>query len=203
MNFLQSFKMLLVMAVLTGLIYPLLLVFISHLTMPWAAQGSIVLKNEKAIGSKLIGQQFTSKRYFWSRPSAVNYSTLPAGGSNLGPTSAKLQNIIQQRRIKIAQAHKIQDLSNVPIELVCASASGIDPHISLDTAYFQLARVAEARDLISEALKLEIVGIIQQSLDKPIGKIFGSPHVNVLMLNLALDEFETKERAKTPSKNKK
>ena len=155
-NFWQSLKMILFMIVLTGSIYPIIILLVANLTMPWKAQGSLIKKGDNAIGSKLIGQKFNSERYFWGRPSAVNYSTLPSGASNLGPTSAKLRETIQQRRFKIAQAHNIQDLTLVPIGLVCASASGIDPHIKLDIAYFQLERVVQARSMTSEDMKLKI-----------------------------------------------
>lgn len=188
--FWHSLKMLIFMILLTGVIYPVILLLMANLTMPWLAQGSIIEKNHKVVGSRLIGQQFTSDSYFWGRPSAVHNSTMPAGASNLGPTSAKLKNEIEQRRIKIAQAHNIQDLSSIPIELLCASGSGIDPHISIDTAYFQLARVARARSMSGEEMEFKIHEMILNNIDKPIGKLFGRPYVNVLALNLALDEFQ-------------
>lgn len=184
--FLQSLKMILFMTLLTGIIYPVTLLLIANLTMPWKAQGSIIKRSEKKIGSKLIGQQFTSDRYFWGRPSAVDYATLPARASNLGPTSAKLQDLIEQRRFKIAQAHNIRDLSLIPIELVCSSGSGVDPHISFNAAYFQLARVAKARSMTVN----KIQEMIHNSVDQPRGKLFGVPYVNVLLLNLALDEYQ-------------
>ncbi len=187
--FWQSLKMVICMTVLTGFIYPLVILMIANLTMPKRAQGSIIYHNEKPIGSKLVGQQFTSDRYFWGRPSTVNYATLPAAASNLGPTSTKLQVLIQKRRFRIAQAHGIQNLSLIPTELICASGSGIDPHISLGTAYFQLARVAKARALNGNAMVLKIEELINNSIDKSYSKLFGERYVNVLMLNLKLDEF--------------
>lgn len=188
--FLQSFKMIILMTLMTGILYPIIILLIANLTMPWKAQGSLIRRDGHVIGSNLIGQKFSSNRYFWGRPSAVNYETLHSGASNLGPTSAKLQQMIQKRRFKMAQAQGIQDLSLVPIELITASASGIDPHISFSAAYFQLARVAKARSMNSENLKLKIEEMIHNNTDKPIGKFFGVPHVNVLMLNLALDQYE-------------
>ncbi len=177
------------MTLLTGIIYPLIITFFAALTMPWRAQGSLIDKDNKVIGSKLIGQKFQSKLYFWGRPSAVDYATLPAGASNLGPTSAKLRELIEQRRVKVAQAHNVQDLSLVPIELVCASGSGIDPHISVAAAYFQLERIIKARSITNIDMQNKIRELINRNLDRPIGKFFGLPIVNVLMLNLALDEF--------------
>lgn len=190
--FWQSLKMILFMALVTGFIYPLILLFIANLTMPWKAQGSLLQKDDITIGSKLIGQKFTSNSYFWGRPSAVDYATLPARASNLGPTSARLKEIIQQRRFNLAQIHNIRDLSLVPIEMICSSGSGIDPHISLHAAYFQLERVANARSISTsdENLMQKMQELIESSLDKPAGRFFGVPQVNVLMLNLALDDLE-------------
>lgn len=185
------------MAFLTGIAYPVLILLFTNLTMPSKAQGSIIFKDGMPVGSRLIGQKFISNDYFWGRPSATDYSTLPAGASNLGPTSAKLKKMIDQRRIKFAQTHNIQDLSSIPDELVCASASGIDPHISLSTAFFQLNRVAQTRSMTSNEMRLKIQTMIHDNIDKPIGKFFGEPHVNVLMLNLTLDEFQ-ESLTKTP-----
>lgn len=188
--FRQSCKMILMMTFLTGIVYPIIITFFAALTMPWNAQGNLILKENTLVGSRLIGQDFHSEKYFWGRPSAVNYSTVPSGASNLGPTSAKLKQEIEQRRFKIAQAHNIQNLSLVPIELICASGSGIDPHISLETAYFQIGRVAKARNMTSNDMQYKILELINNNLDRPLGKLFGLPHVNVLILNLALDEFQ-------------
>lgn len=184
----QSIKMIVLMTLLTGVVYPLSILLIAHLTMPWQAQGSLIYQNDLIVGSQLIGQKFENKRYFWGRPSAVQYDTLPAGASNLGPTSAKLRNLIRMRRIHVAQAHDITDLTSVPVELITASASGIDPHINFNSAYFQINRIAKARSM--ETHKQKIEELINLYADKPIGKLFGAPHVNVLMLNLALDHYE-------------
>lgn len=191
--FWQSLKMIVLMTLITGFIYPMILFFMIHLSFPWKAHGSLIEHNGSLVGSKLIGQKFTSQHYFWGRPSAVDYSTLPSGASNLGPTSHKLKQLIQQRRKEMAQAHKIQDLALVPIELICASGSGLDPHISFGTAYFQLSRVAQARGMTSDEMRLKIEKIIHSSVDKPFGKFFGRSYVNVLMLNLALDKLHKEE----------
>jgi len=188
-SFWDSLKMLLWMTVLTGLIYPLGILLIVQLSMPKRSNGSLIKLNDQIIGSKLIGQKFESDRYFWPRPSASDYSAYPAKASHLGPTSAKLMKLIQERRFKLAKSHETKDLSTIPIELLCASASGIDPHISKRAAYFQIARVINARGM-SDSMKLEIEELISKNLDKPIGRFFGEPCVNVFMLNLALDAFE-------------
>lgn len=179
------------MTLLTGVFYPLVILLCANLTMPWKAQGSIIKFNNHDIGSKLIGQNFNSKNYFWGRPSALNYTTLPASASNLGPTSAKLKKMLEERRFIVAQAHNIQDLSQVPIELICSSGSGIDPHISFKTAVFQLERVLKERYPSAIAdMKLKIEEMIYNSIEKPIGRLFGAPNVNVLLLNLELDAYD-------------
>lgn len=185
-----SIKLFLLMSLLLGVLYPLSITFIANLTMPRKSQGQLLHSNGKVIGSKLIGQKFTHPQYFWPRPSAVDYETLPSGASNFGPTSQKLHDKIQERRLKIAQAHPLQDPLAIPSELLCTSASGIDPHISLSTAYFQLARVAQARSMTREDMINKIKELIHQNLDIPVGRLFGEPHVNVLMLNLALDRLQ-------------
>lgn len=166
-------RMLAFMIALTGVIYPLLVTFISHFTMPKLAGGSLVWAGDKVIGSELIAQDFKNEAYFWPRPSAVDFDPIkPAGGSNLGPTSKKLQEMVEA---------KVNSLGpNAPAELVYASGSGLDPHISLQTAYFQMERVANKR-LISDQDKL-------QSFINEFAEGFGSKYVNVLMLNKALDE---------------
>lgn len=189
-SFWQALKLIFFMTLLTGVIYPLIILLSANLTMPWKAQGSIIMLGNKDIGSKLIGQKFSSNRYFWGRPSAVNYATLPSGASDLGPTSAKLKKILEQRRFNVAQVHSKQDLSLVPTELICASCSGIDPHISLGTAYFQIDRILKERYQSNEEMKSKIQEMIYNNMDKPIGRLFGSPNVNVLLLNLALDEYD-------------
>lgn len=181
-----TLKLFIFMILLTGVIYPTILLLVANLTMPWKAQGSLLYEDEKAIGSRCIGQNFTDARYFWGRPSAVDYQTLPAEASNLGPTNSKLKEEIKKRRINLAQTHNVKDLSLVPIELICASGSGIDPHISQRSAYFQVSRVAQARKMSKE----KIEELIYESLDKPIGRLFGVPHVNVLVLNIALDHYQ-------------
>jgi K+-transporting ATPase ATPase C chain len=140
--------------------------------MPEKAGGSLVMSGNKIIGSSLIAQQFKSDAYFWPRPSATLYDPLkPAGGSNLGPTSKKLQEIVRER-VKIMG-------SSVPAELVYASGSGSDPHVSLETAYYQIERVAKARS-IDDPAQLRL--LIDQ-----LAEGFSSKYVNVLLLNLSID----------------
>lgn len=189
MSYFSAIKLFFMMVLITAFFYPLSILILTHVIMPWKAQGSFIEVEGKIIGSKLIGQKFTREEYFWQRPSAVNYNPLPAGASNLGPTSRELKETIKKRALQVAQAHDIQDLSLIPIELICASASGVDPHISLNTAYFQAERVARARGITKEIIEQ----FIMESLDKPLGRLFGSPYVNVLVLNQLLDQFQGKK----------
>ncbi len=189
-NWLQNIKMLLLMTLLVGIVYPILVLVMANLFMPKKAQGSFVQIGEKNVGSMLVGQRFQTDRYFWGRPSAVDYNTLPAGASNLSPTSAKLRNMISQRRLKIAQAHQTQNLLMVPAELVCASASGIDPHISANTAFFQMDRVLQAPSMTGEKSRSILQKMIKDLIEYPAGRLISIPRLNVLMLNLALDELE-------------
>jgi K+-transporting ATPase ATPase C chain len=183
--FWPALKLLLLLTILTGIIYPLSILFIANLTMPQLAQGSLIYKNNRLIGSKLIAQKTNKEIYFWSRPSASDYDALPAMSSNLGPISLKLKKLIEKRRLKIAQTHHVQDLELIPNELVCSSASGLDPHISLNSALFQLERVAKARQIKEE----KIYELIMNNISLPSGKLFGPPIINVLLLNLELDDY--------------
>lgn len=175
--FKTAVKIFLFMTVLTGLIYPLLITGIAQLTMPRLANGSLIQKGNQTLGSALIAQHTEEDRYFWPRPSAIDYDPMkPSGGSNLGPTSQKLKETIEERKQKVGD--------KAPPELLYASGSGLDPHISLETAYFQIPRIAKARSMNEAELK----DLIDRLSDgKQIG-VLGARYVNVLSLNLALDE---------------
>lgn len=164
------------MTVLTGLVYPLLVTAIAALTMPKLANGSLVKKGEQVIGSRLIAQNMRdSDRYFWPRPSAIDYDPLkPSGGSNLGPTSQKLKQIVTERREKVG--------AQAPLELLFASGSGLDPHISLKTAYFQIPRIAKSRSMN----EIDLKNLVDR-LSEGFG-FLGTGYVNVFSLNQALDE---------------
>ena len=168
-----AFLLLLMMTLLTGLIYPLCITIIAQLTMPHKANGSLLLIDEKVIGSSLIGQNFKKDEYFHPRPSAVDFDPLkPAGGSNLGPTSKELQIIVQER-VK-------QFSSSPPAELVYASGSGLDPHLSIDAIRYQFDRVAKAR-AISDLKQFEslIISMTEGLTHK---------YINVLVLNQTIDK---------------
>lgn len=165
------------MTALTGLIYPLLITGIAQVTMPKRANGSLVQQEEKTIGSALIAQNTTGDCYFWPRPSAVDYDPMkPSGGSNLGPTSKKLKLAVEDRKQKAGET--------APPELLYASGSGLDPHISLQAAYFQIPRVAKSRS-INEVDVKKLIDTLSEG--RQLG-FLGDRYVNVLRLNQALDE---------------
>ncbi len=183
-----ALKVLLIMTVLTGLVYPLTITGISQLVFPHRSNGSIVLRDGKIIGSELIGQKFDSSIYFWPRPSAIDYSPIPSSGSNLGPTSKKLKAQVEQRRELLLEAHHIDHLSVLPNDMIFASGSGLDPHISPEAALMQANRVASARNM-NEDQKEVLRHLISDLTEKPQIFILGQSRINVFKLNLALDKM--------------
>lgn len=170
-----ALKMLATMIMLTGFLYPLFITLVAQLTMPKQAGGNLIRVEERVIGSELIAQRFKREIYFWPRPSAVDYDPIkPAGGSNLGPTSQKLKEIIEERAKEL-----VLDFLP-PSELVYASGSGLDPHISLETAYFQIGRIAKARSIVDQS---QLRFLIDSSAEG-----FSTKYVNVLILNKTLDQ---------------
>jgi K+-transporting ATPase ATPase C chain len=183
-----AIKFLLVMTVLTGVIYPFFMTGVAQLAFPARANGSLVKEGGKIIGSELIGQKFDSSIYFWSRPSAIDYNPIPSGASNLGPTSDKLKKQVAERRKLFAINNSIADTSAIPKEMLFASGSGLDPHISPEAALLQLNRVAKARNL-NETQKQIVEQLIKNKTEEPQFFLFGEPRINVFKLNLALDSI--------------
>ncbi len=177
-----SLGLLFIFLVLLGGIYPIAVTAISQLVFNSSANGSLIKGGDKVIGSSLLGQQFSENKYFWGRLSAENYDAMASGGTNFSPANPK---VLEAANARIA-ALKKSDPSNkelIPVDLITASASGLDPHISLPAAKYQVNRVAKARGMNPDD--------IQQIIDSHIdiqSRIFGEPYVNVLELNLALDK---------------
>ena len=179
----QSIRMLAVLSVLTGLVYPLAMTGIAQALFWREANGSLVVVNDAAIGSELVGQPFTSVRYFWPRPSALGYNPLLSAGTNLGPASKVLRDSVAARAARLGAP-----VATVPSDLLLASGSGLDPHISPEAAEFQVARVLSARGM-PVSRRNELQTLIQTHTELPQFGIFGEPRVNVLLLNLALDSL--------------
>lgn len=188
-TFLVALRMLLWMTLLTGVIYPLFITAIAQWTMRDKANGGLVTVQGKVVGAALIGQGFVTEKYFWPRPSAVDYNGLSSGGSNLGPTSAVLKTLVASRKALIARAHGLTDTSKIPSELLFASASGLDPHISPSTALFQVSRVVKARKWDTEKGSHALNQLVHTLTEPRCLGIIGEPCVNVLRLNLAVDQL--------------
>lgn len=182
----SGFMLLMVLTVLTGVVYPLVVTLAAQIIYPAQANGSLVTVNATVVGSSLLGQANSDPRYFWPRPSAISYNPLPSSGSNLGPTSATLRDLVAQRDADFRAANGVAADVILPAELLFASASGLDPHISPEAARLQVARVAEARGVPVETVAV----LVEQFVEQPQLGMLGAARVNVLLLNLALDERE-------------
>jgi len=190
--------MVIAFTILTGLAYPLAMTGIAQVIFPWQANGSLVVHDGKTVGSALIGQVFADAKYFHSRPSATSdtnpndatktvpapYNAQNSGGSNLGPTSKSLVDRVKEDVDKL----KVENAKPIPVDLVTASASGLDPEITPAAAAFQVPRVAKVRNM-AESTLADLVA--QHTQGRTLG-VLGEPRVNVLELNLALDELSRK-----------
>jgi K+-transporting ATPase ATPase C chain len=179
-----SLLMLLVFTVLTGLVYPLAITGVAQVAFPRQANGTLISVDGKSVGSELIGQPFDDPKYFWSRPSATGpfpYNAGASSGSNLAVTNPAQAEAVQQRIAKLRESGVAAD-QPIPIDLITASGSGLDPHISVAAARIQVTRVARARGLKEETVRQFID---QHTEHRQLG-LFGEPRVNVLKLNLAL-----------------
>ncbi len=174
-----------VLSVITGLVYPLAVTGLAQAAFPSAANGSLIAQDGKPVGSELIGQPFSDPKHFWSRPSATSpmpYNAANSSGSNQGPSSPALADAVKGR-LEALRATDPGNTSPVPVDLVTASASGLDPHISRAAADYQLSRVARVRGLPVERVQ----ALVEQHTEQPLLGFIGEPRVHVLRLNLALD----------------
>jgi K+-transporting ATPase ATPase C chain len=180
-----SLRMLVVMSALTGILYPLLVTGVAKVAFPRAANGSLIVSDGKTMGSDLIGQPFDDPKYFWSRPSATSpqpYNAMSSSGSNLGPRNPALADAVKDR-IKALRDADPGNTAAVPVDLITASGSGLDPHISVAAAQYQLARIAKARGLAAE----QVQRLVAENTEGRTLAVLGEPRVNVLKLNIALD----------------
>ena len=192
-TFLPALRLFAVLTLLTGIVYPLTVSAFARLLFPKQAGGSLVVVGGRVRGSALLAQRFASSRYLWPRPSAgddgTNYATVASAASNQGPTSAGLKLAVAARADALRAAHGLATDASVPPELVLASGSGLDPHLSPDAVRFQLDRVGRARGF-NAAQRTALARLVEQSIEPPQWGFLGEPRVNVLTLNLALDQLE-------------
>lgn len=184
----RAFMLLLIMTLLNGIAYPLAVTGLARLIFPDRAGGSLIYRDGVPAGSALIGQQFGSPKYFSGRPSSAGqhgYDAAASSGSNLGPTSKKLINDVALRVSKVREENGLGANVPVPADLVTASASGLDPHISPESAYLQVSRVARARQMPEQKVRK----LVEQHIEGRQFGVLGEPRVNVLELNLDLDNL--------------
>ncbi|HTO57558.1 MAG TPA: potassium-transporting ATPase subunit KdpC [Pseudomonadales bacterium] len=189
-NVRPALVMIVLMTILLGALYPAVVTAIASVLFPWQASGSVIEKDGKAIGSALIGQPFADPGHFWSRPSATSpypYNASSSSGSNLGPLNPALTDAVAAR-VKALRDADPDNAAPVPADLVTASASGLDPHISPAAAEYQVARVAKARHLDPAQVR----ALVQQFTEGRQLGFLGEPRVNVLRLNMQLDSIASK-----------
>ena len=186
-EFRPAIVLLILLTAITGIAYPALVTGIAQLTMPGLANGSLIMSGDKAIGSALIGQPFSDPKHFWCRPSATSpypYNASSSSGSNQGPTNSALTDAVAAR-VKALRDADPGNTAPIPVDLVTASASGLDPHISPAAAEYQVNRVAKSRGVAPERVRALVA---QYTQGRFLG-FLGEPTVNVLQLNLALDKL--------------
>lgn len=182
-------RLLIILTVLTGIIYPMAVTLTAQALFPAQAHGSLIVRDGVLIGSKLIGQNFSSPGYFQGRPSAAGqdgYDAANSSGSNLGPTNKKLMDGANENIQKFREINKIDGNTTIPAEMVLTSASGLDPDISAQGAYLQIERIASSRNLPPEKIRSLVDSLV---IDKQLG-LLGETRINVLQLNIALDALK-------------
>jgi potassium-transporting ATPase KdpC subunit len=185
-TFIISLKIFMFFTILTGIIYPLLITGIAQVVFPAKANGSLIVKDHRIIGSELIGQRFDTAIYFTSRPSAVSYNAMPSGGSNYSLTNVRLRDLVAERKQQFLAFNQLDSLTAIPSEMLFASASGLDPHISPQAAFLQVDRIARIRKFNRDQ-KENLVQSIKTLTEAPQYLCLGEDRVNVLLLNLKLD----------------
>jgi len=198
----QSVKQTLLWSVVTGVVYTVAITAIAQVVFKDRANGSLVVRDGKIIGSAFLAQQFQGTNYFWPRPSACTYGTGPAGlvassGSNLGPTSAPLQTNVMNNVAAFITGNNLPTNTVVPADMAFASASGLDPHISPEAAQLQVARVAASRGVGEDKVK----ALVEKFTEPPQWGFLGQARVNVLLLNVALDEMDSGKKPGTVAQN--
>jgi K+-transporting ATPase ATPase C chain len=183
-----SIKILFFFTILTGILYPLFITGIAQALFPHKANGSIIIKDGKKIGSELIAQKSDTSIYFSSRPSAIDYG-LPSGASNFGLTNTKLKDTVNYRSKHFISINQLDSLTQVPSEMVFASGSGLDPDISPKAALLQVNRIAGARHF-SDLQKQQLIQLIQSKTEAPQFGLLGDTRINVLLLNIELDKIK-------------
>jgi len=190
-NALRALRTVVILALLTGLVYPLVITGIAQLTMADEADGSLVRMDGQVIGSSSIGQLWVGEEWFHGRPSAIDYDASTSSGSNLGPNSQDLSDLIAERVDAVLELEGpyVPDLTaaDIPVDLLTASASGLDPHVSPEAAELQAPRIAQVRGMPLE----QVLALIEGHTEGPGLGFLGKAHVNVLELNLALEEAVT------------
>jgi potassium-transporting ATPase KdpC subunit len=188
-SILISIRLIILLTLITGIVYPLLITGLAQVFFHDEAEGSLIKKDGVIIGSELIGQEFDSAAYFRSRPSAVSYQTLPSGGSNLSWSDKKLTDLVTERKAAFLRENMLNDTTTIPVEMLFASASGLDPHISPRAAFLQVERIAQARGF-SEDQKQKLITLVTKMTEKTQYSLFGEERINVFLVNLELDKIK-------------
>lgn len=184
-----AIKLLLLFILITGLLYPLLITIFSSILFPQKSAGGFIESNGQVIGAELIGQQFTSNKYFRPRPSVIGYQPMPSGASNLSQASSSLKKQFDERKNNFLYENFLNSKSTIPAEMLFCSASGVDPHISPAAALLQVKRIVMVRGFNKQQEEM-LIKAIERLTELPALGFLGEPVINVLLLNLELDKIK-------------